>query len=75
MMKEKRTLIRVVRTKEGTMFIDPTGKANGRGAYVCRTCAKDPIFRNKRKLDRSFKCAVDPQIYDLIEESLKASEQ
>lgn len=35
-IREKRELIRVVRTPVGEVIIDPTGKANGRGAYVCR---------------------------------------
>ena len=34
--KDKRELIRIVRTPEGKVSIDPTGKANGRGAYLCR---------------------------------------
>jgi predicted RNA-binding protein YlxR (DUF448 family) len=34
--KDKRDLIRVVRTPEGKVIIDPTGKANGRGAYLCQ---------------------------------------
>ena len=34
--QEKRNLIRVVRTPEGQVVIDPTGKANGRGAYLCQ---------------------------------------
>ncbi|NJN97822.1 MAG: YlxR family protein [Anaerolineales bacterium] len=35
-VKDKRDLIRVVRTPAGQLMIDPTGKANGRGAYLCR---------------------------------------
>ena len=35
-VKDKRDLIRVVRTPEGTIVLDPSGKANGRGAYLCR---------------------------------------
>ena len=35
-MKDKRELFRVVRDKDGQVFLDSTGKANGRGAYVCR---------------------------------------
>lgn len=34
--KDKRDLIRVVRTPTGNLSVDPTGKANGRGAYLCR---------------------------------------
>jgi hypothetical protein len=36
-IKDKRELIRVVRTPTGQVILDPTGKANGRGAYLCRT--------------------------------------
>ena len=36
-VKDKRELIRVVRTPSGQIILDPTGKANGRGAYLCRT--------------------------------------
>ena len=35
-MKQKQELVRVVKNKEGEVFIDPTFKANGRGAYVCK---------------------------------------
>lgn len=35
-VKDKRDLIRIVRTPEGDIIVDPTGKANGRGAYICR---------------------------------------
>ena len=35
-VKPKKELIRIVRNKEGEVFVDPTGKKNGRGAYICR---------------------------------------
>lgn len=47
-MKDKAALIRIVR-KDGCVFIDSTGKANGRGAYICRSsdCIKKAIKQNK----------------------------
>ena len=37
-MKEKKSLIRVVKTAEGDIILDDTGKKNGRGAYICKSC-------------------------------------
>ena len=69
-MKEKRDLIRVVRTPEGTFALDPTGKANGRGAYVCANadCITAAIKRNG--LSRSFRCAVDASLLQPLLEQL-----
>ncbi len=51
-MKEKKTLIRVVRSPEGEVSLDPGGKKSGRGAYVCRNadCLKRAI--RQRQLER-----------------------
>lgn len=64
--KHKSELLRVVRTPDGEFKIDFTGKANGRGAYVCKTetCAAET--RKRRKLDKAFKGALPAQIYDDI---------
>ncbi|GAB4286382.1 MAG: YlxR family protein [Coriobacteriia bacterium] len=49
MEADKRTLVRVVRTPEGYVIVDPTGKANGRGAYVCPDLACfEAAVRRKR---------------------------
>ena len=44
-MKEKRELLRIVRNNEGEIFVDPTGKKNGRGAYICKdkTCYEQAV--------------------------------
>jgi len=69
-MRPKRDLIRVVRSPEGVISLDKTGKANGRGAYVCpdpeclKKCAK------RKSLARAFKCAVASEIYEQLEEEL-----
>lgn len=61
--KPKEELIRVVRNKEGEVFIDPTGKQNGRGAYV----SKDPEVIKKatemKAFNQAFQMEIDPSIY------------
>ena len=69
-MKTKDALFRIVKDKEGRVFIDRTYKAAGRGAYICHQleCLKKAI-KNKR-LNRSFKCAVPDEIYKTIEDEI-----
>lgn len=57
----KRQLVRVVRQPDGTVKIDPTGKANGRGAYVCarRTCWDKALKQGL--LDRALKTRLSPE--------------
>jgi len=69
-MKPKRELIRVVRSPEGVISLDKTGKANGRGAYVCpdpeclKKCAKRKSFQ------RAFKCQVPAEVHEALEKQL-----
>lgn len=69
-MKPKRELLRVVRSPEGEISIDLTGKKNGRGAYVC----PDPeCFRKARKskrFEKAFQCAVPDEVYESLEKEL-----
>lgn len=64
MMKDKKDLIRVVRTQEGSILPDMSGKLNGRGAYVCKDpdCLMTAVRR--KGLERSLKCRVDAQVYE-----------
>ncbi len=73
-MKEKRELIRVVKSPDGEISLDKTGKKNGRGAYICPSaeCLKKAI-KNKR-IDRAFEVAIPAQIYDRMEEEIAADE-
>lgn len=59
-MREKRDLVRVVRTPDGDIGIDPTGKMNGRGAYLCRdwSCLRAALKR--KGLERAFKTPLPP---------------
>ena len=60
----KEGFIRIARTKDGAFKIDMTGKAPGRGAYLCRdsVCIEKAV--KKQSLNRSFHAAVPKEIYD-----------
>ena len=67
---DKRGLLRVVRNPEGVVEFDPTGKANGRGAYVCNNEKCVLQAQKQKKLDRSLKSPVpDETIAQLIEQA------
>ena len=70
-MKPKRELIRAVRSPEGTVSLDKTGKANGRGAYLCPDAECFKKLKKKRGLDKAFKCQVPAEIYEKLEEELE----
>ncbi len=62
--KNKNELIRIVMNKEGKIFIDKTGKANGRGAYICDNpeCL-EKLIKSKR-LERNFDTTINSEIYE-----------
>ena len=64
--KEKQELLRVVRTMEGNIEPDLTGKKNGRGAYICKSedCLNKVI--KSKKLERIFEKEISPEIYESI---------
>jgi len=69
-MKPKRELIRVVRSPEGAISLDKTGKANGRGAYVCPSAACLKQCAKRKSFQRAFKCQVPDEVYKGLEEQL-----
>jgi predicted RNA-binding protein YlxR (DUF448 family) len=64
----KNELIRVVKTPEGEIRIDPTGKLNGHGAYLKKDAAVIRTARQKKILDRCLEAAVSPELYDQLEQ-------
>ena len=70
-MKGKKDLMRVLKTAEGDICLDVTGKKNGRGAYVCknRDCLK--LARRNKGLERSFKMSIPNEVYDTLEEEFE----
>ena len=65
-MKEKRELVRVVRAEDGKAHIDPTGKMNGRGAYICpdEQCLKRAV--KSRALERALEISVSPETMEQL---------
>lgn len=64
----KKELIRIVRTPEGNVEIDETGKKNGRGAYLKRSVEAVEIALKKKSLNRSLECVVPMEIFDKLKE-------
>ena len=73
-MKPKAELVRVVRSPEGELSMDLTGRKAGRGAYVCRSLECLRTARKAKRLERSFECAIPAAIYDRLEEELMEGE-
>ena len=69
-MKNKRDLIRVVRSPEGTISLDFKGKLPGRGAYVCPDPACLAKARKSRALERAFETAFPAEVYDQLERQM-----
>ena len=72
-VKEKKSLIRIVRTPEGVIELDRTGKMNGRGAYLCDDPACLRKAQKKRSLQRSLDTAVPDEIFDELAQRLEVS--
>ena len=70
-MKEKRQLIRVVRSPEGEVSLDFKGKKPGRGAYVCPDPACLAKARKTKALERAFSAPLPDQVWQGLEEQMK----
>jgi len=67
-MLGKKGLVRIVRSKDGEISLDPTGKKSGRGAYICndRECFEKAV--KKRSLEKALKCQIPAELYDGLKE-------
>ena len=70
-MKPKKELVRVVKSKEGEISLDLTGKKSGRGAYICRNSECLKKARKSRRFEKSFSCRISDEIYDGMEAELE----
>ncbi|NLU24832.1 MAG: YlxR family protein [Clostridiales bacterium] len=70
-MRDKRELLRIVKSPEGEISLDTTGKKSGRGAYVCPDpeCLKKA--RKSRALERAFDMSIPDPVYDALEEQMR----
>lgn len=73
-MKSKKEMLRVLRTPEGEIVLDTTGKKNGRGAYLCRQseCLEKAV--KSKGLERSLKVSISQDVYDSLKKELEAIE-
>ena len=71
--REKRQMIRVVRTPEGAVNLDFSGKMNGRGAYICPNseCLKKAL--RSKALDRSLEVTIPEEVYDRLEKEMEGA--
>mgnify|MGYP001020464854 CR=1 FL=1 len=70
-MKEKRQLLRVVRTPSGELALDRGGKMSGRGAYICRDAACFNKARKTRSLEKALKTKITDQIWEALAAELE----
>ena len=73
-MKPKGELIRVVRAPDGTISLDFRGKKPGRGAYLCPNPACLSKVKKSRALERAFSAQVDAEVYDALDQQMKAGD-
>lgn len=67
----KQELLRIVRTPEGNVMIDESGKMNGRGAYIKRDVQVLEQARKKKVLERYLECSIDDSVYEEIKNVLE----
>ena len=69
--KEKAFLIRVIRDTNGEIHLDPTGRANGRGAYICKSTECFEKARKARRFEKNFSCKIDESVYEVMADELR----
>ncbi|MCE5189498.1 MAG: YlxR family protein [Eubacteriales bacterium] len=74
-MKPKKELARIVRTPEEKVLLDASGRANGRGAYLCknRACLEKAV--KSRALERALEVKIEPETYDALRAQMMDYEQ
>lgn len=70
--KPKMELIRIVRSPEGVVSLDLTGKKSGRGAYICRDLKCLKKVRKNGRVAHNLECEIGPEVYDAMEAELAA---
>ncbi len=70
----KKELVRVVRSPQGEISVDLTGKKSGRGAYICQNVECLRKARKAKRLERALECQIPDEVYGRLEEELSGSE-
>ena len=74
-MQNKRDMLRIVRTSEGEISLDTTGKKSGRGAYICSKKECFEKLKKQKLLHKTFNCQVADEVYEKIEEEFFGKEK
>lgn len=74
-MFDKRTLVRVVKSPQGEVSLDLTGKKAGRGAYVCNNLDCLKKARKKKAFERAFQMQIDEDVYNKMEEEMNDAKE
>ena len=70
-VKNKRDMIRIVRTPEGQLEVDPTGKKSGRGAYVCPNMECVELLRKGKRLEKALEVVPPPSLFERLKERIE----
>lgn len=73
-MKNKKEMMRVLKTPEDEIILDVTGKKNGRGAYLCVSLECLKKARKNKGLERSFKMSIPNEVYESLEKEYEVYE-
>ena len=68
---DKRELLRIVRTKDGKIIVDETGKLNGHGAYIKKELNVLELAKKKKTLERKLDAQISEEIYEEIKEIIE----
>ena len=74
-MKPKKELVRIVRSPEGEISMDLTGKKSGRGAYICNNADCLQKARKSHRIDKAFEIAIPDEVYEQMLTEISKNEQ
>lgn len=69
--KDKKSMLRIVKTDDGRFILDGTGKMNGRGAYICRNTECFEKAMKSKGLERSFKMPIPGEVYEQLKKEME----
>jgi len=72
---EKKNMLRIVKNSAGEVFIDFSGKAAGRGAYICDKSECIAKLKKQKLLNKAFSCDIPLSVYEKIEEEFSVAKQ
>lgn len=67
----KKEMLRVLRTPDGEVVLDTTGKKSGRGAYICPKASCFKKARKSARISRALECEIPEALYDAMEKAIE----